>query len=397
MEALKKEAFQVADDLANKYPDSPEAIGVKAIAQDRFGKSEEALRCWQKCRTLDPNFADACHGMAEILLKKGAYRQAADLSRKALDVNPSMPDVHALRAESLMGLGEFEEAVEVLNDGAKIFPASDEIFFWLGQAHLQRKQYEAAKENHRQAIRLNPKCTYAYYGLATACARLGQRDQFKRYMQDFRRLKAKDQDAERDRLKAFDDLASVRQSTAFIYVATGEVYRRHQEFERAETYLLEAGRLVTRDTMCREKLASLYLQCGRTSDALVVFQQLVDLQPQDPGLRVKVGLLRVKMGRFDRAEQALRKAIEIAPLWSGGYVALVQLHMQTGDDLSEAEQLASKAVELEPTAPNYYLLSAALHRNGEVSKAISAIEKAIQLDPDNAEYQRILGALQMGR
>lgn len=397
MEGLKERTLQIAVDLEKDYPDSPEAIGVLAIAHDRFGKSDDALRFWRNCRSLNPDFPDAYHGTASIFLKKGEYRQAADLSEKALDLNPSIPGVHALRAEALMGLGEFEEAVEVLDDGMKIFPESNEIFFWLGQAHLQLKDYEKAKENHQQAIRLDPKCTYAYYGLATAFARLGQREQFRRYMQDFRKLKEEDQNAELDRMKAFDDLAAMRENAAFVYAAVGEVHRRQQRLGKAESCLLEAGKLDQRDAMCKERLASLYIECGRMSDALAVLHQLRELEPRNPGHIVKIGLIDANLGRFDRAKQSLRTAIEIGPQWSGGYVALAQLLLQTGGDLSEAEQLALKAVELEPSAPNYYLLSATLHQSGEVSKATRAIERAIELAPNNAEYKRIHEALRTER
>ena len=394
---LKKAALRVADELANAYPRDAEALAVLAIANDRFGSSEASLRLWEKCLELNPAFADAYQGMGTILLKRGAYQEAAEAFRNALKRNPRMADAYAQLAEALMGLGKFREAADVLDQGAKVFPESDTIYFWRGQACLQLRQYEQAIQNHRRAIELNPNSTYAYYGLATAFARLGQRERFEQFMKEFKRRKARDQEAEQRRLKSFDDLNSVRQSAAFVYMAVGEVYRRHGQPKQAEKHLLEACRLAPRDTLCREKLVLLYGQRGRWPEAVGVMKQLVALRPDHAGYILRLGLFRAQAGQFEAAEQAFRQTIQLAPELPDAYAALAQLYLQTGTRVAESLQLASKAVELQATARHYYLLSAAYHRNGQVAQALSAIDRAVELEPDNAEYQQIRKVLRAER
>jgi len=394
IETLKSRSVRVAEDLVQRLPQSAGAVAVLALAHSRFGGSDEAMRCWEACRELDPRFGDAYHGMATILLKKGEYAQAVELSREALQLDPAMPGVHVLLAEALMNIGRIEEAVDVLDECVKIWPNSVEAFFWRGQAHLQLKQYKQAKESHERAIQLDPTCTYAYYGFATACARLGERERSKEYLGKFRELKAADQKAERDRLHAFDDLLAVSRGAAFVHTAAGEVYRRHGRHDEAQERLLEAASLDPDDTLCREKLASLYQQSGRSALALEVLQQLSKIQPDNPAHLVKRGLICFHLQRFQQAESTLRRAIDIAPQWSGGYVALAQVYLQTRRNPTEAERLAKKAVALEPTAQHYYLLSLAYDTSGNRDEAIDAIGEALKLDPGNAEYQRIRKALQ---
>jgi hypothetical protein len=55
----------------------------------------------------------------------------------------------------------------------------------------------------------------------------------------------------------------------------------------------------------------------------------------------------------------------------------------------EARLLAEKAVALEPIAPNYFVLSWACDKNKDTANALSAMKRAIELDPDNPKYKRM--------
>ena len=99
------------------------------------------------------------------------------------------------------------------------------------------------------------------------------------------------------------------------------------------------------------------------------------------------------MDWFEEAEQAYRKAIELTPRQAGGYLALAGLYLDKGRKLPEARKLAEKAVELEPTAKNYFLLGAACLRSGDAAAARSAARQAAALDPFNSEYQQAVQAM----
>ena len=92
------------------------------------------------------------------------------------------------------------------------------------------------------------------------------------------------------------------------------------------------------------------------------------------------------MNRFDEAEKAYKKVIEVAPKRSDGYRALAQLYLQLNRNLPDAKKLASKAVELEPAAMNYFILAAACDKNADREGALMALGRAIELDPNNTQY-----------
>jgi cytochrome c-type biogenesis protein CcmH/NrfG len=79
--------------------------------------------------------------------------------------------------------------------------------------------------------------------------------------------------------------------------------------------------------------------------------------------------------------------MQLSPERPEGYAALGQLYVQTDRRLSEAKTLARKAVELEPVAVNYFLLSTACDKNHDYGGALTAIQRAMDLDPGNLRYR----------
>ena len=51
-------------------------------------------------------------------------------------------------------------------------------------------------------------------------------------------------------------------------------------------------------------------------------------------------------------------------------------------------KLASKTVELDPSADNHFMLGWACDVNGDSEGALAALQRAIQLDPDNPKYKQ---------
>jgi tetratricopeptide (TPR) repeat protein len=93
-------------------------------------------------------------------------------------------------------------------------------------------------------------------------------------------------------------------------------------------------------------------------------------------------------GRIAEAEQTYRALVEAAPQGADGYRELAWLYLRGRIKLPEARQLAEKAVALEPTALNYFVLSRAYDQNGDATRALSALKKAVDLEPTNASYRQ---------
>jgi tetratricopeptide (TPR) repeat protein len=257
VDSLKKEELELAGQLMADLPGSSDAVALKALVHESYGDSAEAVQCWEKALELNPNRADAYDAMGWFCLQKEEYEEAVGLFRKALEVNSAMPGVHNNLAGALVNLGRPEEAVEVLAEAIEIFPRPAQSRFMLGQVCLQLREYETAKQNFEIALEIQPGHRNACYGLATAYARLGQRDKSEECMERFKNMSARDLDARIQRNRAFDDLASMRRAVAQTHTNAGRVYLAQGDLAKARQHWQRAVILDPANTACRRALAQL--------------------------------------------------------------------------------------------------------------------------------------------
>jgi Flp pilus assembly protein TadD len=65
-------------------------------------------------------------------------------------------------------------------------------------------------------------------------------------------------------------------------------------------------------------------------------------------------------------------------------------------NLPEAQTMAQRALDLERTAPHYYLLAVTCLKNKDHAGALEAIKQAVTLNPSDKRYQQFLQQLQRG-
>lgn len=387
--ALKKEELELAQMLLRQFPDSEDPIVLMGNVRWRHGNAAEALKFWQEALHTNPRRPDVYKAMGWFAMGKENYEEAIIHWRKALQIDPQIPGVHNSIARALMGLGKHAEAIEELRKDIEVSPASSSSYFLIGQGYLQQKEYEKAKANYEKAISLEPDLTNAYYGLFTACARLNQHEKAQEYLAVFKKLKAEDMKVLKDRNDAYNDLIDMRQGAAETYTFAAKMYQGRGDTQKCEQLLKRAAALDPNNTVYLMELASLYGTSSRFSDALAMHKKISELEPNNPVCHLNIGVFSARLKQFADAEPAFAKAITLAPESSAGYRSLAQLYLETGTKLPRARDLAQKAVTLEPIAANYFVLSWACDRNADTDSALSAIKKALELEPDNPRYQQM--------
>lgn len=389
VQALKKEAMEVVGRLRRHFPNSADPLALMGKVHLYLGNSAQAVECWERCLQLEPQPAEVYNSLGMIALQKGECAKAAMLWQKTLDIDPAMPGVHNRLARALMGQGKTKQAIAALQQEIKISPKASENYFLLGQQYLLLEDHQKAKQNYETAIAIEPNLTNAYYGLATVCARLGLRQKSGECREKFKTLKAEDRRVLKAQKLTFDDLDAVRQTVAHTYTDAARIYHKHDFLWKAEKHWQRAAELDPNATECRLELAWLYQKNNRGPEALKIYQQLREIEPDSAIHCLNMGVLYARSRQFGAAEKAFKKTQELAPRRSWGYCGLAQLYLRMNRRLPEAKTFAQKAVELESIAPNYFVLSEACDKSGDPRGALAAIERAVELDPDNARYRRI--------
>jgi len=392
--ALKKEELELAEKLNRDFPGSDDALVVMGNLWLRHGNAVEGLKFLNKALEINPGRTDVYKSMGWLFLKKGEFKQSVEYYRKALDIQPQLSDVRSNMGHALMMSGRHDEAIKELEKEIQIVPNSSFAYFLLGQTYLLKEEYQEAKENYEAAVRIRPNYTNAYYGLATVCAKLGDREKAKEYSENFKKLKAEERKSLKGRKIEYNDFFETQRSAAITYINVGRMYREKGKLDEAEQQLKQAAGLDPENVICFLQLASLYQAKSQPAKVLQMYQKIREIEPESPISYFMIGILSAHLKRFGDAEEAFSKMITLAPRKSDGYRELARLYLKTGEKLPQARQLAGKAVVLEATAANYFVLGWACYAVGDTANALAAVKRAVELDPGNAQYQNLYKQIQ---
>jgi tetratricopeptide (TPR) repeat protein len=379
------------------YPEEPLAYALLGSAYYNTGQSETAVTQLRKCLSLNPDQADAYEVLARVAYEKGELEETVRLCREALKRGSASPDLRCRLGRALMDLGRAEEAIRELQSAAKLPRPGSEAFYLLGQAQLQAARYADAKSSFQRAVALMPDHTQAFFGLYTTCLRLGLAAEAEPYRRQFVELEAADRRCLVDRNSREDTLSGlplVRQTVARTLFGAGQVYRVRNQKDKAAELLRKAAVLDGDNSTYRSALEAYYAQSKALAEGLAVFEQMAAEQPENSLNQLFVGRMRARMRQLDAAERAFLKVQEMAPAQPEGYRALAELYIRAGVKPVAAVASARRAVELEPSGVHYFTLSVACLGNKDRQGAIKAIQRAVDLDPKDAEYRDLLRQLQ---
>jgi tetratricopeptide (TPR) repeat protein len=390
-------ALELGQGLVAALPLESEAHVLLGNTWRQLGQSFLALSPWHKALKLEPRRADVHTFLAILAEEKGHKEQALNHWKQVLSLQPKRPGVRDSLANTLMSLNQWDRALEVLNEELTYSPQSARTHYLLGRASLHSQRFTEAVAHYQQTLTLDPNWTRAYYELATALTHSGRRQEAQRYRSLFRQQSQTPQEMAGGGFTVQDDLLKARQTLATLSIGAADLVQAKAQSSLVLALLEQGVTLMPEDLGMRKRLAARYRALGRPKEALAQCEQIARLAPQDTTCQMLIGSLSLQLGRTARAESAFRRMISLAPERSVGYRELARIYLQMGQQVSRATSLAEQAVSLEPSAENHFLMGQALHRNGDTDAAIKALQRAVQLDPRNQDYQRIYQQLRRGR
>jgi tetratricopeptide (TPR) repeat protein len=98
---------------------------------------------------------------------------------------------------------------------------------------------------------------------------------------------------------------------------------------------------------------ALFVQQGRESEAVKLFEQCAQQQPDSGANYFCLGELLVRLQQLDGTEQAYQKVTELSPEQPEGRRALTGVYLHGNRNLAKVQTLVERVVELQPSAPNF--------------------------------------------
>ncbi len=387
--AVKDEMVQRAERLLEDFPDSVDPMVLMGDVVVSQGDFPQAMIWWEKARTQDPNRLDVYEKLASFAYDTDAFEESVAWGRKALAIDANVPGIHHQIARSLAPLGRDEEVIAEAEAELVLSPESWRSYFLLGQAHWRLRDYDKARAAYLKVIELRPDHTKAHYGLFNVCRRMKRLDEAKRYMDRFKALDERNKVQTQRYDEVMTDLNRFAMNLTTLCVQAHRLYRDAGDMEQAEALLQRAIALYPRNIAHLEMLVELYRTDRRIPEALSVCERIEAIDPNNVPCHLNKGNLSMRLERFDDAQRAFQQAMARAPEHWAGYQGLARLYLWSGRNVPETPALAERALALNPSASNHFVLAWACKETGDLERAVSALERALELDPTNAKYRAV--------
>jgi tetratricopeptide (TPR) repeat protein len=387
--ALMDEELRLVERLRKEFPNREEPLVLMGDVYHRRGDIHEAVGFWERALEMNPKRADVYDRMARLAFETDQFERAISLWTEALKLDPAKQGLHSNIARSLMRLGKYEESLAEVREEIEISGEAPLGYFLLGRAYQHLQDYERAKASYEKAVELQPNHMNAYYGLYNVCARLKEREKARQYLEKFKMLKEAEKEAVRHHDQITTDVSIFSKGLATLCIEAHELYRDAGNAAKIEELLKKAIELEPENALHMEKLVAFYGATNRAAEALTWCRRIQEIDPKNLVAQLNMGRLLTREGRFSEAEKAFQRTITLAPDHYCGYQELARLYLRTNTKPARAKELAAKAVELEGSADNYFVLGWACDLNGDPASATAAIEQAMALDPNNAKYRQV--------
>jgi len=265
-------------------------------------------------------------------------------------------------------------------------PSLEDIIKELQDRMAKLKTRLKGPEAKAQAANIEQEIRVLYKEVAVASKQLASlQDGVKQLIDQFKSANV-NEDESKVMIRSFVETMKTDALGSSTYVAEGWNQICTGQFDKAIVSLSNAVKLNPSDTKAMALLGWAYSYQGLYEDALGVCLQVLQLEPNNDGVRNNLGFVCLKKGIFGEAIEHLSKVIKsgkdrTAVLYAHYYLGLVYLERQMLDD---ALFFFSKATVLGPNLIEaYYHLGQVYAMKKMSGAAIREWEKCQKLSPHN--------------
>ncbi|HXE80598.1 MAG TPA: tetratricopeptide repeat protein, partial [Vicinamibacterales bacterium] len=359
------------------YPTTTEAWALLSEAYTAAGDPDEAIRALDEGSAFDPRLL---FGLAELYERQEQWLEAAETYERAAAFGPASRELKGRWAGALLnapGEESAQRARELLEQIVADVPDDDRAFYMLSQAHRRLRAWDAAEAAARRVIALRPESLWGPYALAQV---FEDRRDYARVVETLAPALEKWTPSPRSPKAHGLTLLS---HLGFAYLQLGRHDDAIAAFERARGLADDPSGFTV-------YLGQAYVVARRYDEALAALEPLRAAQPNDYRVTQLTARALAGAGRVDEAVALLRGAIAHEPA-PDRYLLLSQV-LADGKRTDEAHALLDEAAAKFPNDVTIPFQRGALYENaGDTERAEAAFREVLQRDPRHAPALNYLG------
>ena len=433
-------ARRVFDSMIAEFGPQPQIHIAIGRAFREAGRLPEAIEEFKKAVALNSKFAGAHYnlGLAHLWNEGGsAVANAEEEFRIELAINPNDFFSNYYLGITCIFQRKWEPAIDFLTTASRIQPNNPDPYFQLGQAYQELKRHDQAIAVLTKAIDLNPnlahnkfQVTTAHYRLAQSLLQTGQAEAGRKELQVASELKARafevtqsasssqsamgasrlpdenDQTParplpvtqasldEKTRSELEANKAQLTKIISALHNSLGLVQAARQNLAGAAAEFRLAKRWNPNQVGLDYNLGLANFRAGLYREALAPLESEIKNNPTNIQARWLLGLSYFNTGEYSRAAELLHDVLSAGSTNVELCYGLVSSLIKE-QKIDAAERAIEQMTVLTGTTPRLsqarYELGKALLQQGNLAGAVSNLEIAVNLDPENALFHYELG------
>ena len=375
-----KSAIEDLNDVLRQEPNSRAGLYFMAQANFSLGLVDQARAFAAELEKNYPDYLPAKLMQLQITLTTGDNKGATTLANELIArLDKTAPDrdnspqlLSEIREKALLTRGTSQLQLRNAAGARKDFEAARDIapqdpvvYNSLALVSIADNKVQDAISSFESALNVDATNFDALNGLITLYAKSQQLD----------KAHARIDQA----LGSYPNLAS-------LHYLKAQVYGYQQNVQSVEAELNKSLELDANYLPSYSALASLYINSKQEDRAIVQYQKIISLRPDNPTPYTLIGILEDQRKNYDVAEQNYRKALEKDPNTVIAANNLAWLYATTGKgNLDEALRLAQGVVQRNPNVAGFVdTLGWVLYKKNLHTAAAEQLRKAVDLNEAEA-------------
>ena len=398
----KRQPFEAAKVLEAGIEKNPQSIrprlllGEVYLSMNRAPQAVEVLEANLKLSKdpADPGIIQTKNALAKVHLRMRQTAKAEAYVNEVLQASPKSIEGHFTRGDILLSRGDGGGAVvefrTVLGEQPQYLPA----YVRLASAHVLNKEPELAVNTLQNALKLDPNYKPALQALARIHAINKNHGEAEQNLRRIVEIDPNDIGARAElgdfyaELKRYPEAeAADREITKRAaqnplgYIKLARLYRSQGKDKEALKELEEGYRQNQTSAQLLTELVQAYARQKKHAAAVALCKKRIDDNPRDVFAYNLLGLVFTDLKNYREAEDSLKKAIEMQPLWPVPHINLANLYLVQGRKKDAIDKFES-AIRINPKDGSAYLALAMVYeRDRDYRGAIQVYERALAADP----------------
>jgi tetratricopeptide (TPR) repeat protein len=367
------------DDLGEAFGE----MGKLFLATEYLDSAEVSLLNAQSLMPSDPRWP---YYLARLYNDNNNLEKSAASFEKVLELQPSDAAALLWSGNVYLELGrsssarlQFEKALSVRPDGAA-------ALFGLGRAALAVQDYQRAVDYLEQALKQEPSASSIHYPLAMAYRGLKKIDKAEAHL----KLNGDVQVSLPD--PRMRELGELLQST-LAYELRGDRALNARDFQAAVAYFQKAIELAPNDPGARQKLGSALFLTGDVRGALAQFEEAARISPTFAKAQYSIGVLLASNGRHREAIERFSAAVKDDPKYLEARLALADALRRQGQ-VQEALRHYAEVVKADPKIGEaWFGYAMGLVRLRRYAEARDWLAEGVRVQPAQVDLAHALARL----